>query len=196
MSDVYLVKLANGDVQTMSHAELDDAFEHGIIGERTPILPPGKMSWTTIAKLGGFDTDEFDAHELTPSHPANLEQASLSPMSFVPAASPSNPSARDHASARRASTKVAAVIAVAASIVVVGIVVSVTVLVLGTKSTPAAAAAAAAAPPPPPPVHHVGTEPAPAPKTAEPAPPAIAVSALPTANPTPKTKKVPARRSR
>jgi hypothetical protein len=54
-TDDYLVKLANGAILVMSPTELDEAFEAGRIGERTPVVAPGGTSWTTIAKLGGFD---------------------------------------------------------------------------------------------------------------------------------------------
>lgn len=53
----YLVKLESGNVLVMSPDELDEAFESGRIGERTPVLAPGGSSWTTIARLAGFDDD-------------------------------------------------------------------------------------------------------------------------------------------
>lgn len=205
MSDDYVVKLPNGDVRVMTIDELDDAFERREINERTPVLAPHGSSWTTIAKLGGFETDELAS--LSEPEPAGHHPTSLSPMSFSPHAPPpatpwpsavADPDEVTFHIPRRSKTPLFVGLAVAVLAGVGG-----GAVIVGSqlaKLRQAAPVVAVEAPPPvvvapaPLPAPVVETPPSPA-TNAEPSSPAVSVSALPPAG-APRGKKPATKRAR
>lgn len=53
--ELWRVQLSTGEVRAMSLDALDDAFQAGVIGESTPVLPPGSNAWTKLADAAGLD---------------------------------------------------------------------------------------------------------------------------------------------
>jgi hypothetical protein len=207
LSSDYVVKLPNGDVRVMSSDELDEAFERGLVKERTPVLAPGGSSWTTIAKLGGFETDEFSpvAPPVAPpadEHAGYHHPTSLSPVAFAPPSPPSPwPTSDDRDELtfhieRRTKPGLYLGLGLGALVLLIGV--GVGAVRVGERiAHRAPVVAVEAAPPPPapiaPPVVATAAPTAPAAPAApapaaEASPPTISVTALPTAT-APRTKK-------
>lgn len=197
MSDDYVVKLPNGDARVMTIDELDDAFERGEINERTPVLAPQGSSWTTIARLGGFETDELASL----SEPETIGQhpTSLSPVAFSPQVAQTPRPRAEHDEVtfhipRRSKTGLVVALGLGGVLLLAGVGAgAVTVGSHLANRTAAAPVVAVEAPPLPAPVPAPipAVEPSPAPA----AEPAISVSALPAAG-APRTKKPATKRAR
>jgi hypothetical protein len=195
MNEDYVVKLPSGDVRVMSHAELDDAFERGIIGERTPVLAPGGSSWTTIARLGGFETDELesvdiDVEEIVDArhHPTSISPVSLEPPSAASFPYHEREEKPTFVIPRRSNAALYFGLSFGALVVLLGVGFGAVKLggVLGSSAAPMEPAFARESSPPPPaaPIAPVVTATATTPASAE--PPTMSVDSLPSA---PKAKK-------
>jgi hypothetical protein len=56
--DLWHVQLPNGDVLVMTLDQLDDAFQKGVIHERSHVLKQGTTTWSTLAAVAGLDEPE------------------------------------------------------------------------------------------------------------------------------------------
>lgn len=78
-SELWRVQLSTGEIRTMTLDALDAAFDEGLIDARTPVLPPGAASWTTLGIVAGLEDE--------PREPEQVE--SLSPLAIAaPSAEP------------------------------------------------------------------------------------------------------------
>src|SRR5579859_7108536 len=55
MSELWYVKLPDGDVASLTLDELDEAFQAGTIDPRTMVLPAGATQWALLGELAGLD---------------------------------------------------------------------------------------------------------------------------------------------
>jgi hypothetical protein len=74
-SDLWHVQLASGEVCTMTLDLLDDAFQDGIIDERTYVWQEGTPDWTTLGEVAGLDADDSDAAVLMSSTGAGFSDS-------------------------------------------------------------------------------------------------------------------------
>jgi hypothetical protein len=74
-SDVWYVKLANGDIHQVTLDQIDQAFDGGRIDSKVLVRPEGTEEWKTLAELAGLD----DA----PPTAAPAVAASVPPLAYV-----------------------------------------------------------------------------------------------------------------
>lgn len=65
MSDVWHVKMPNGEIRTLDVDQLDAAFQAGWVDASTPVLPNGETTWTTLGRAAGLD-DEPAPYSIAP----------------------------------------------------------------------------------------------------------------------------------
>jgi hypothetical protein len=57
-SEMWHVRLPNGETRRLSLDELDAAFNDGTINEDTPVLPGDAFTWTTLGQAAGLDNPQ------------------------------------------------------------------------------------------------------------------------------------------
>jgi len=103
MSDVWYVKLANGDVHKVTLDQIDQAFDGGRIDANVLVRPEGSEEWRTLAELAGLDSPPVapppaaayvpPAASMPPRRSYVPPAASMPPRSYAPPA----PYARSYA---------------------------------------------------------------------------------------------------
>jgi hypothetical protein len=90
-SDVWYVKLANGDVHQVTLDQIDQAFDGGRVDSKVLVRPESTEEWKTLAELAGLD-DAPPAE--APAVAAHVPPAaSVRPATYPPAVAYVNPSA-------------------------------------------------------------------------------------------------------
>ena len=63
--DLWRVQLPTGEVRAMTLDALDEAFQAGLVDERSPVSAPGTTTWTTLADVAGIEPESSSS--ATPS---------------------------------------------------------------------------------------------------------------------------------
>jgi len=85
--DVWHVQLPSGDVCMMTLDLLDDAFQDGLIHERSLVWKEGSPGWTTLAEVAGLDSEPEPATSFPQSSPSYAPAPySMGPLSTAPVA--------------------------------------------------------------------------------------------------------------
>jgi hypothetical protein len=86
--EIWHVQLPSGDVCMMTLDLLDDAFQDGLIHERSLVWKEGSPGWMTLAEVAGLD-DDASTSEATPpstSYSQTPPPYSVGPLSTAPVA--------------------------------------------------------------------------------------------------------------
>jgi hypothetical protein len=59
--ELWLVKLPNGAIRSMTIDAMDEAFQAGELDERTPVQAPDADGWSTLGAVAGLDEDPTPA---------------------------------------------------------------------------------------------------------------------------------------
>jgi hypothetical protein len=66
MSDLWHVRMPNGEVRTLDVDQIDAGYHQGWIKGSTPVLPSGSFEWTTLAKAAGLEEEEPAPYSIAP----------------------------------------------------------------------------------------------------------------------------------
>jgi hypothetical protein len=84
--DVWHVQLPSGDVCMMTLELLDDAFQDGLIHERSLVWKEGSPGWMTLAEVAGLDDDAASAPPPSTDASTTPPPYSVGPLSTAPVA--------------------------------------------------------------------------------------------------------------
>jgi hypothetical protein len=68
--ELWLVKLPNGAIRSMTIDAMDEAFQAGELDERTPVQAPDADGWSTLGAVAGLDEETPAASAVAPSYEA------------------------------------------------------------------------------------------------------------------------------
>ncbi len=79
MSELWYVKLPDGDVEPLTLDDLDAAFQSGAIGSDTMVLAAGATEWAKLGELAGLEQPQPIPQPVVHRAPVAMQRAPLGP---------------------------------------------------------------------------------------------------------------------